>query len=67
MAPVLYNFGIEQGIFPDKLKIADIKPLFKSGEKANMNNYRPISILSNFSTIFEKMIKSRLTDVLEKN
>lgn len=47
--------------------MAVVKPLFKSGDKASMNNYRPISMLSNFSKIFEKIIKIRLIDFLEKN
>jgi len=63
----IYNLSIKQCIFPDKLKIADIKPIFKSGDKTNMNNYRPISMLSNHSKIFEKIIKSRLILFLEKN
>ena len=49
----IYNLSIEQSIFPDTLKIADVKPLFKNGDKSIMSNYRPISMLSNFSKIFE--------------
>jgi len=44
-----------------------VKPLFKSGDIAFMNNYRPISMLSNFSKILKKFIKTRLIDFLEKN
>jgi len=39
----IYNLSIEQSIFPDILKLAVVKPLFKSGDKASMNNYRPIT------------------------
>jgi len=63
----VFNLSLEVGVFPDKLKIAIIKPLHKGGDKENMNNYRPISMLSRFSKIFEKIIKARLIDYLEKN
>lgn len=63
----IYNLSLEQNVFPDKLKLAVIKPLHKGGDPTNINNYRPISLLSNFSKIFEKIIKSRLMAYLEAN
>jgi hypothetical protein len=48
------------GIFPDRLKYAEIKPLFKDGCKNDPSNYRPISLLTTFSKNFEKIIWSRL-------
>ena len=42
------------GVFPDKLKLSKVIPIFKSAEKYSMNNYRPISILPNFRKIIEK-------------
>jgi Notch-like protein len=62
----IYSLSIVQSIFLDALKIADIKSLFKNGDKSTMNNYRPISMLSNFSKIFSKIIKMRLIEFLEK-
>ena len=50
----LINLSISSGTFPDSLKIARIVPLPKSNNKANISNYRPISILNIFSKIFEK-------------
>ena len=44
----LINLSIKQGIFPDELKIARVVPIFKSGDKALVSNYRPISVLSCF-------------------
>ena len=35
------NFSFESGVFPDKMKIAKVIPLFKTGEKSNFTNYRP--------------------------
>jgi hypothetical protein len=47
-------------IFPDRLKYAEIKPCFKGGRENDPSNYRPISLLTSFSKIFEKIILSRL-------
>jgi len=44
-----------------------VKPLHKGGDRNNLNNYRPISLLNNFSKIFEKIIKLRLITFLEVN
>jgi len=63
----IYNLCIQQSIFPDNLKVAVIKPIFKAGDRKNLNNYRPISLLSNFAKILEKIIKIRLISFLEKN
>lgn len=56
----LINYCIESGCFPDCLKVGVIKPLYKGGDKEHIGNYRPISILSVFSKIFETVIKKRL-------
>lgn len=51
----LYNLSIEESIFPNNLKLA-VKLLFKSRNKSSVNNYRPISMLSNLLRIFEKIL-----------
>ena len=56
----LINKSIESGIFPDALKIAKIIPIYKSKEQNLLNNYRPISLLSSISKIFEKVLYKRL-------
>jgi hypothetical protein len=43
-------------IFPTRLKYATIKPIFKNGDKTNVADYRPISILPPFSKILEKIM-----------
>ena len=43
---IIINQTLKTGIFPDKLKIAKVLPLFKKGDKAVFTNYRPISLLS---------------------
>ena len=61
------NILINTGIFPEQLKIAKVNPVFKSGEKTDFSNYRPISILNSFSKIFEKVIANRITSYLLQN
>ena len=56
----LFNICISSGDFPDILKIAKITPIYKKGDRENIENYRPISTLPVFGKIFEKIIYSRL-------
>ena len=63
----VFNLSITNGVVPLQLKIAKIVPIFKSGLKTNIDNYRPISLLSTFSKILEKIIASRLTIFLNNN
>ena len=53
---VIINQCLETGIFPDKLKIAKVIPLFKKGDPEQIDKYRPISILPAISKIIEKTI-----------
>ena len=64
--PISYicNLSFLQGHFPNELKLAKIIPLFKCNDPSLFNNYRPISLLSVFSKIFEKAMYDRLYDFL---
>jgi len=48
------------GIFPDHLKLPIIKPLYKNGDKSQISNYCPVSLLTGFSKIMEIIISRRL-------
>ena len=63
----MINTSFTTGLFPSALKVANIIPIHKKGDKLDCNNYRPISFLSNISKIFEKMTHIRLTSFLNKN
>ena len=63
----IVNLCFEVGIFPDILKIAKVAPLHKKDSRINVLNYRPISLLSIVSKIFEKLIFSRVSTYLIKN
>ena len=56
----LFEKFIENGVFPDALKIARATPLFKGGYPSNISNYRPISFLPCFSKILERIMHNRL-------
>jgi hypothetical protein len=60
------NVSLEKGVFPHKLKIAKIIPVYKSGDVDIFTNYRPISILSDFSKIFERIMNNRLLEFINK-
>lgn len=60
------NASFALGIFPAILKIAIIKPLHKKGNAEEAQNYRPISLLSVFSKIIEKIMYSRLMFFITK-
>ena len=54
------NKSFLEGCFPDSMKISRIVPIFKAGDKNTLNNYRPISILPQFSKVLEKLLENRL-------
>ena len=62
----LFNQSIENGVFPSKLKCARVVPVFKSGNKCEIKNYRPISTLPFLSKIFEKLTAERIYTYLNK-
>ena len=48
------------GSLPDELKFGTITPVYKKGQKDNIENYRPISTFPIFGKIFEKLLYSRI-------
>ena len=61
-----FNLSFETGLFPDVLKIAKVNPLHKKESKLDHQNYRPISLLSVISKIFEKLIYKRIYFYLDQ-
>ena len=62
----IINESFRHGIFPEQLKLAVIVPLLKKGTKTDIGNYRPISLLSSISKIFEKSVHFLALNFLEK-
>ena len=62
----IFNLSIKEGIFPQKMKLAKVIPIFKKGSKLCVENYRPISLLPVFSKILERLICNRLVSFLNE-
>ena len=58
---------MKKGIFPERLKFSEVRSLFKKGDITEFSNYRPISLLTSFSKIIEKIIFKRLHNYLNDN
>jgi hypothetical protein len=63
----IYNWSFSSGTVPNKLKIAQVIPIYKQGSTIDLSNYRPISLLSIFSKLLEKLMYTRLINFFEKN
>ena len=75
LAPIIHsilrliiNQSINTGIFPEQLKLAIVKPLFKNkGKNCLFGNYRPISLLPAISKVFERVMYNQLYDYFNAN
>ena len=63
----IINLSIQKGEFPSKLKYAKVVPIYKTDDKTDPGNYIPISLLSNFNQLFEKLMYKRLKLFFDKN
>ena len=73
-APIIYgsltdifNLSIASNVFPSDWKVAKISPVFKSGNKSEANNYRPISVLPTIARVFEKLVFEQLYSYFSEN
>ena len=64
---LIFNISQKTGTFPELLKLSKTIPVFKKGSELDVSNYRPISLLSNINTIFEKIMYRQVYTFLEDN
>ena len=60
-----FNKSSENGKFPNRLKLANITPVFKKSVRTSKDNYRPVSILPAFSKMFERLLSRQLLDFFD--
>ena len=60
-----FNICIKTGTFPQNLKLADVSPIYKKNDKQCKENYRPVSVLSAFSKIFERLMLYQMSEYME--
>jgi hypothetical protein len=53
---LIFRRSMDAGVFPSMFKMSSVTPIFKSGDKSNVKNYRPISILSHIAKLFELLV-----------
>ena len=63
----VFNCSLITGIFPERFKFAIVRPIFKQGGHKEMNNYRPISLLTSILKILETIMFKRLVQHFESN
>ena len=62
----LFNVCVSTGTYIDLMKVTEVIPIFKKGQKNKLTNYRPIPLLSQFNKIFQKLVNSRIYFYLSK-
>ena len=64
---IIFNKSFEEGCFPELLKIAKVIPIYKSEDPTDPSNYRPISLLSVFDKLLERLMYNRLALFFQKH
>ena len=62
---IIFNKSLTEGIFPERMKLVDVVPLFKTNDQQESTNYRPISMLLTISKLLEKLMYKHTYNFLE--
>ena len=63
----MFNLSISTNTFPNDLKIGKVSPAHKSGDRDDLNNYRPISVLPTIARVFERLLYNQMYTYLTDN
>lgn len=63
----IINLSLATGTVPDHIKIAKVIPVYKEGDHDVIGNYRPVSVLTGFSKIFERIVHNRIYNFISKH
>lgn len=63
----ILNLSMMKGEFPIVFKQSIVSPIFKKGSKVDVGNYRPISVIGVIAKVFEKCLKTRITEFFDKH
>ena len=63
---MIFNCSFKTGVVPEQLKIAKVVPIYKKDNAEVPSNYRPVSVLTCFSKILERLMFDRCVDYIEK-
>jgi hypothetical protein len=64
---IIFNKCIDLGYYPSEMKIGQVAPIHKKGKQDEKNNYRPITVLTQFNQIFERLLSKRFLNFFEKH
>ncbi|XP_045460890.1 uncharacterized protein LOC123671209 [Harmonia axyridis] len=62
----ILNEVLQSGCCPKEFKLSIVRPIYKKGTRESPSNYRPISLITSFAKVFEKIVGTRLNSYLEK-
>ena len=63
----IFNLSFSTGKIPHELKVSLVMPVYRANDNKQLTNHRPISVLTCFSKILEKLMYKRLLDYIEEN
>ena len=61
----ILNMSIDNNCYPDNLKLAEIRPVFKKKDDLDKENDRPVSVLSHVSKVFERIMYQQIEDFMK--